>query len=254
MVTPTLFLEPASGHTKSITTAEALSTTLQLISTLLSIRKVNRRIALNSPEVLSEVLVAPNETLASSLVGRHEEWLFLRDVAARSPIYAGLEDFRDKAGGWQAKTASQVDAIALAWATLCKTGTVSFDAHPEWKTPTVEAHCLLLNEDAAFVSSIESVNNLSCPSHVSTHDDWLRSLGASDHLSALWERRSQDLPGLRFLADTEKQLRALYSTGAPYAQVVELLKTLNEDALKWNGKDEPTYSVKVALGEHDQRR
>ncbi|MEQ1530827.1 MAG: hypothetical protein ABL925_16040, partial [Methylococcales bacterium] len=58
----------------------------------------------------------------------------------------------------------------------------------------------------------------------------------------------------RFLARTKEDIESLEKSGSPFKQALNALVLLSDDALRWNGQGLPNFSIKVADGEHDQRR
>ncbi|MGL4602555.1 MAG: hypothetical protein ACRCU9_00265, partial [Iodobacter sp.] len=147
-------------------------------------------------------------------------------------------------------------SMALMWANLLKTGTVSFHVHPDWQNSWIDANVTELDENGALSSSTKKIRNISSNQHVIEHHNWLQTLGFEDTPDAisLWNERESRYQGLRFLPGVKKQLSDLATNGASYKQALICLKLLNNDSLAWNGVGEPKFSAKVAAGEHDQRR
>ena len=259
MTTPVLFLDEASRHAGAVERPQAEATAKTLIDTLRGIRKFKHKFALNTERALGHYRIAENWTLQSILGGTafKEEWAFIRDLANRSPLSAGVEhlllkvedtDFRTRPAG--------VPSVALAWATLLDSGVVSFKAHADWSRSWVETTYLALEDDETITEDEGRVRNASLPEHAEEHAGWLRSLGLEELPtgSQAWSEREQRFPGLRFLASVEKDLLSLWGSGAPYAQALSLLEGLSADAVNWpEGQQQPTFSTKVTP-EHVMRR
>jgi hypothetical protein len=259
MPAPVLFLEYESGHRQDISHDDARQTAKQLVSTLRQARKINAKLALNSEASLRHCKVSPNWTLNAALGGAayREEWEFIKILADRSPLSSGLEEWLHLADTREAKTQSGVQSLALAWASLLETGTVSFFAQSDWKQAWLEAQCLSLDDDGEMHASIERIRNASEAVHVNEHETWLRTLGYEQLPSAngLWNEREHRFPGLRFLPRVSNDLAKLATSGAPYKQALDTLNVLSNDALGWKCAQisAPNFSIKVTP-EHEQRR
>lgn len=258
MPAPVLFLESASGHKQTVHVSVAIETVKHLIQTLRRIRRVNTQISLNSGIRLPDYELAPGQTLQALLAGAmyRDEWTFLRDLAAKSPLSSGFETWLSKAELSEVKTAEGAPSEALTWANLLDTGVVSFHVLPEWQEPWISANCLVLNENGEFSSHTKEIPNSSTPEHVEHHHDWLKALGFDQLPLAeqLWNEKESRFPGLRFLDRVKNQISDLATSGAPYKQALGSLDLLSNDAVAWNGKGAPKFSARVANGEHDGRR
>lgn len=258
MAVPVLFLETASGHSQPVAPPVALQTAKQLIQALKHTRRANNKISLNSGIHLGDCELAPGQALRVVLGGRQhlEEWTFLRELATRSPLSCGLDEWIASAELADAKSSSGQSSTALTWATLLETGTISFHVQPDWLRPWIATKCITLDDNCIEHVCQQNIRNISSPEHVEVHKDWLEVLGRDQVPDSrqLWMERETQFPGLRFLARVESQLYELASSGAPYRQAMNCLNALSHDAIAWGGEGFPTFSVKVADGEHDQRR
>lgn len=113
-----------------------------------------------------------------------------------------------------------------------------------------------MDESGNSQIQVKDIRNVSCIDHLGEHETWLKTLGFDGLPSAkqFWDDAPARYPGLRFLDRVRGQINQLATSGAPYKQALSSLDLLNGDALSWNGVGSPTYSAKVADGEHDQRR
>ena len=94
MTTPVLFLDDASRHVGAVDRAQAERTALTLLDTLKSLRRINKKFALNTVKPIAQYQIAADWTLQSILGGAsfREEWDFIRSLNDRSPFATGLED------------------------------------------------------------------------------------------------------------------------------------------------------------------
>lgn len=256
MPIPVLFLESGSGHQAKVKDEVATATALTLVQTLITLRKANRSIAVNSSEHLSKIQLTPDKTLQSVLAGPEyrDQWLLIKTLASNSPLSYGVDEWLEVVGNCEAKTSGGIVSLALLWAVLCETGTVSLNVAPVWGNEWISTHYSSLDADANVQLTVESIPNISHPLHTATHKDWLSELNSGNTAASVWRERNARFPGLRFLSRIERQLAELSVAGAPYVQALETLKILNDDALLWGGAGNPNYSIKVASGEHDKRR
>lgn len=260
MTTPVLFLDDASRHVGLIDRARAEQTAITLLATLRRLRKINSRIALNSARPIAQYQIADDWTLQAVLGGNafKEEWAFVRALSDRSPFSAGLKEgmsqevdeleFRTRPG--------QVPSSALAWATLLDSATVSFDAHPDWSRGWVETVYRTLDDDGNLLECEGRIKNASLVVHADEHIDWLKLLGltATPTAAQIWSEKGDRFPNLRFLSRTEKDLKELEGSGAPFLQAVASLEVLEKDAAGWkNDSPWPEFSTK-ATGEGEQRQ
>lgn len=261
MTTPVLFLDDASRHVGAADRAQALQTTMTLLETLKRLRKINKRIALNTAGPIAQHKIADDWTLQSILGGvvYKEEWEFIRSLNDRSPFSAGLKDsLLQEVGGMEFRTRpGQVVSSALAWATLLDSATVGFSAHPDWSRAWVETAYCLMADDGSICEAEGRVRNASRAVHADEHGAWLRSLGLSKGASAaqVWVERADRFPGLRFLPRTEGDLVMLEGSGAPFFQAMSALDTLAKDASSWKPESSwPEFSTKASPEfEHRQK-
>lgn len=260
MTTPVLFLDDASRHIGSIDSERAEKTAKTLIATLRRLRKINSRIALNTARPIAQYLIADDLTLQAVLGGMHykEEWEFVRSLSDRSPFSMGVSEgmsqeihdleFRTRPG--------LIPSSALAWATLLDSATVSFDAHPDWSQGWVETVCLKLGDDGSLLEEEGCLKNASLAAHADEHFDWLKLLGLTVTPTAaqIWSEKSDRFPNLRFLPRTEKDLKALDGSGAPFLQAVASLEALENVAAGWKkGNPWPEFSTRASR-EAEQRQ
>ncbi|OEC34956.1 hypothetical protein SAMN05216600_105224 [Pseudomonas cuatrocienegasensis] len=260
MTTPVLFLDDASRHLGHIDRARAEQTAITLITTLRRLRRINRRIALNTSQPIAQHQITDDWTMQAVLGGNSfkEEWDFVRALSDRSPFSAELQEgisqeiddmeFRTRLG--------QIPSRALAWATLLDSATVSFNAHPDWSKAWVETAYYTLEDDGSVAEGEGCIKNASLASHADEHIEWLKQLGFAEVPTAaqVWGEKSERFPNLRFLARTEKDLSALEGSGAPFLQAMASLESLEKDAGGWK-KDSPwpEFSTKTT-GESEQRQ
>ncbi|MGZ5027232.1 MAG: hypothetical protein ACXWE9_07890 [Methylobacter sp.] len=260
MAGATLFLASESGHTETVHRDVAIVTAKQLIKTLRHAKRTNAKISLNTNVRLADCQVTPTQTLSLLLAGKpeyKEEWLFLKELATKSPLSSGLEAWLVEADWLETKLSNgNKPSDALKWAHLLSTGTVSFYVQPEWKNPWIEANCFSLSEAGIETCFEKKVRNISALDHLQEHQDWLKALGIEPVATAkqLWEERESRFQGLRFLGRTQEDIENLEKSGAPFKQALNALALLSDDALRWNGQGLPGFSIKVADGEHDKRR
>lgn len=259
-MTPVLFLDDASRHVGSIDRERAEQTAMTLLATLKRLRKINRRIALNTARPIAQHQIADDWTLQAVLGGSmfREEWDFIRSLSDRSPFSAGLqEEMSQEIDEMEFRTRlGQLPSRALAWATLLDSATVSFNAHPDWSKAWVETAYSALEDDGSLVDGEGRVKNTSLAAHADEHEDWLKLLGFAEALTAtqVWSEKGDRFPNLRFLPRAEKDLLALEGSGAPFLQAIASLKTLEKDVVDWKEDSPwPEFSTK-ASGESEQRQ
>jgi hypothetical protein len=239
MTTPVLFLDDASRHAGSVDRNRAEQTALTLLGTLRSLRKVNKKIALNTARPIAHHAVAENWTLQIVLGGTRfkEEWDFIRALSDRSPFAAGLEDgLLAEIGDMEFRTRpGKVPSTALAWATLVDSATVSFDGHTDWSQAWVETSYNVLQEDGSVSESEGKVRNASQADHAGAHQDWLKVLGLTSAPTAaeVWKDREERYPSLRFLPRVEKDLGVLEGSGVALQYAVSAIESLAKDAADW---------------------
>lgn len=242
MTTPVLFLDDASRFVGIADKALAEQLVMTLLNTLISLRKVNKRFALNTAVPIAQYEVAEGWTLQKLLGGalHRDQWDFIRQLNNRSPIAAEMEDYLlQEVNGMEFRTqAGQVKSAALAWAALLESATVSCDAQPDWKQPWINIEFTKLQDDGNLTDSVGQVRNVSQADHVVVHVDWLKLLGLSDGPSAIqvWQERADRYPGLRFLGRVERDLVTLEGTGAPFRQALSALEALAQAAGNWTAE------------------
>lgn len=259
-MTPVLFLDDASRHVGSINRERAEQTAMTLLATLKRLRKINRRIALNTARPIAQHQIADDWTLQAVLGGSmfREEWDFIRSLSDRSPFSAGLqEEMSQEIDEMEFRTRpGQLPSRALAWATLLDSATVSFNAHPDWSQAWVETTYSALEDDGSLVDGEGRVKNTSLAAHADEHEDWLKLLGFAETPTAaqVWSEKGDRFPNLRFLPRAEKDLLALEGSGAPFLQAIASLKALEKDVVDWKEDSPwPEFSTK-ASGESEQRQ
>lgn len=258
MPVPVLFLEANSGFEKDVEYDAAIAGAKLLVEVLRQARRINQKIGLNTAINIGDCQLRPGLTLRQLMSAPvyREEWRFLRVLSVKSPISNGYEDWIARADLKEASTPSGQASSALTWADLLESGTVSFHAGQEWLSAWIKANCFSLDEGGASLTRVKEIRNLSCLEHLAEHEGWLKALGFDELPSAkqFWEDAKSRYPGLRFLDRVQGQIIQLSTSGAPYKQALNSLDLLNEDALAWQGEGSPSFSAKVADGEHDQRR
>lgn len=260
MTTPVLFLDDASRHMGAVDRAQAERTAKALIDTLKSIRKINKKFALNTALPIAQYQIADNWTLQSILGGPsfEVEWAFIRLLSDHSPFADGFEGLLEEVSGMEFRTQpNQIPSNALAWATLLDSATVSFAAHADWSSAWVDTAYSVLEDDGNISNTEGRIRNASHSAHTDEHAEWLQQLGLSETPTAsqVWSEREQRFPGLRFLPRVEKDIEALASSGAPYLQALSALKALASDIANWKSNDVawPEFSTK-ASPEHSNRQ
>lgn len=260
MSTPVLFLDDASRHSGVVDRVQAERTAMTLLDTLKSLRKINKKFALNTAKPLAHYQIADDWTLQSILGGpsHRDDWDFIRFLNDRSPFSAGLkEGLLQEVDAMEFRTqAGRVPSSALAWATLLDAATVSFDAHVDWSRAWVDIEYTAIDDDGNISESAGRVRNASNPTHADEHVDWLKFLGLSASPSALeiWNERTERFIGLRFLSRTKDDFITLGGSGLPFVQALVALGTLAHDVESWKPASPwPEFSTK-ATPEHEQRR
>ena len=255
---PILFLEENSAHQENVEASVVLETANKFIQTLHCLRRINKKISLNSPNRLSRCELAPGYTLSNLYTGPkyREEWLFIKDFLTRSPLSDGCENWLKDLTGVEAQVINSKESKALACAVLLDTGTISFHVDQVWKSSWIKAKCITLDSTGNLLEETQKVPNSSIAEHVTEHESWLKFLGHSRLVSAteLWEERKERFPNLRFLDRFKSHLESLETSGSPYKELLSALDDLNKDALAWSGEGKPSFSRKIAEGEHDKRR
>src|SRR5450830_1372439 len=156
MANPTLFLDESSRFPHAVTKQDAERAAISLIKALRSIKKISKNISLNTAHSIAQHHVAENWTLQAVLGGPSfkEEWGFIRGLVDRSPFSTGFDDFQNDINAMDFRTKeNSVTSIALAWAYLLNTATVSFDAHPDWTHAWVETQFESLDDNGTLTSN-----------------------------------------------------------------------------------------------------
>ncbi|GHT85095.1 hypothetical protein AGMMS49543_15890 [Betaproteobacteria bacterium] len=260
MVTPVLFLDDASRHKEGtiISRERAEQTAGGLIKTLQSLRKINKKFALNTAYSISQYQVADNFPLQAVL--RREEWDFIRMMNTHSPFSDGLDKLlSDEISSMDLRTKQdKVSSIALAWATLLDSATVSFDAHIDWSQAWVETIYCKLDDNGCISEAEKRIRNASRVTHASEHTAWLKQLGLSTDPTAtqVWGEKADRFPSLRFLPRVEKDLKALEGSGVPFRQALKSLEALEKDVVIWKGKgiQWPEFSTKASPEADDRKK
>ncbi|CUZ29776.1 Uncharacterised protein [Serratia marcescens] len=260
MTNTVLFLDDASKFIGDLDKVEAEKLALSMINSLRKIKKANNRVSVNLNVPIGQYPVSDNWVLQNILVGNgyREEWEFIRLLNSRSPLSSEIEDLivqqlNDK----EFRTANgNKKSIALAYASLLDSATVSYDIIPDWSTPIVEVVCDTLEDDGNISSLNYNVKNVSSPNHVTIHEEWLRSLGLveSPTVDDFWNERNERFPMLRFLKRTKKDLFDLYGASMPYNQAINAIISLSQDAENWEHDEAwPNFS-RYATDESETRR
>ena len=231
-----------------------------MLATLRRLRRINKRVALNSARPISQHQIADNWTLQAVLGGNafREEWDFVRALSDRSPFSAGLADeLAQEITGMEFCThEAQIPSIALAWATLLDSATVSFGAHPDWSLAWVDTSYKMLDDEGNLIEVDGKIRNASKVTHADEHTEWLKPLGlATAPTSAqVWAEKEDRFPGIRFLPRIEHDLTALDGSGVPFLQAIASLQTLAQDVANWKKNTPwPEFSTK-ASPESSQRQ
>ena len=260
-----LFLNELSVAETELPKQEARERALSLVRVLRKIRSKQRQIAINSEYSLRHSMVDCRHPLSELLAGNSyvEERLLLSDIADRCPISEGLDEV-----GYPLSLEEQgvgydfldQEATALGWADQLDMAVLSFQGDLE-----LDALLSVLRYEEGEAGELSekcvNVRNFSLLEHITYHDNWLSSTPvdySSLSVGDLWDRREELFPFLRFLGRVETDLNQLKSTGFPYYQALSRCDSLNQDIAKWvecgTNNREPQYSIKVAAGEHEQRR
>lgn len=219
---------------------------------------VNRQLALNSDVPLRAVEISSNWTLASALSGSQfmEEWTFLRELAARSPLATDLEDLIDRSLEVQVSVGDSISGPAT-WVYLLHSALVSLGCEERWRQPWMSVQVEEIDASGSIDGFQENLRNLSCAGHVAEHAEWLKGFCVDRVPSAqvLWAERAQRFPGLRFLARVEGDVSDLAASGAAYVQALKALERLSADSQVWSQTEDewPAFSTKVSP-EAEQRR
>ncbi|WP_187505701.1 hypothetical protein [Pantoea agglomerans] len=260
MANTVLFLDDASRFIGNLDEEAARKLSLSMIDSLKRIKKRNNKISVNLNVPIGQYPVSDNWALQNILVGNgyREEWDFIRLLNSRSPISSEIENIiieqlEDK----EFRTVNgNKKSVALAYASLLDSATVSYDIIPDWSGPTVDVICDTLEDDGEISSLNYSVKNVSTSDHVTIHEEWLRTLGLveSPSVDDFWNERNERFPMLRFLQRTKKDLSDLYGASIPYTQAINAISTLSQDSQKWErDKAWPDFSIH-ATNESETRR
>lgn len=256
---PVVFLDDASRSSGILQLADAAVLARGLINTLRAMRACNRRVAVNASGPIGGFLVCQNHTLKSVLIGHaaREEWDFIRALNDRSPLSAGIEegltrairemDFRALPSG--------ASTEAVAFALFLDSAVLSLHGAADWLKEWVNIEYDALVDDGTIAVTQCSVRNASSPEHVAIHSPWIAKLGwsNSDPANVVWSERAQRFPGLRFLPRVESDLRWLATSGIPYQQAIEGLRSLSSDVLNWAADSARPIWSRYASPEGEQR-
>ncbi|EEU9489844.1 hypothetical protein HJV06_002435 [Escherichia coli] len=260
MTNTVLFMDDASKFIGDLDKAAAEKLALSMISLLRKIKKKNNKISINLNVPIGQYPISDNWVLQNILGGNgyREEWDFIRTLNSRSPISSEIEelivqqlddkDFRTANGNKK--------SIALAYASLLDSATISYELASDWSESMVNVICDTLEDDGEISSLNYSVKNISLPDHVITHEEWLKSLGLVDNPSVedFWNERNDRFPMLRFLERTKKDLLDLYGASVPYTQAINAILSLSQDCENWDSdKAWPDFSM-YATNESETRR
>ena len=238
-MSPILFLDHASAK-KKMEESEARELALGLIATLRAVKKVNKKVSLNSEQPLSQSLISESFTLSSVLGGSkyHEEWLFIRDLAARSPIDKGQElQNLDLTLVEVTTTVNKQKSEALKWAWAMQTATVSYNCLEDWRESYVSIGHSTLTDSCELLQGSAEVKNASTKEHAEVHREWLTMLLEENYSSPheFWKAREDDLPGLVLIPRVEGDLEQLFQGNvAAWGQATNVLKELSKAATAWD--------------------
>ena len=230
-----LFLEIASAHKQHVQENESTRTVLQLVRILQQLRKINRRISLNTATPLPDCLVAPNLTINAVLSSsnRKEEWEFLKLLATQSPLSSGMEPMLSQVHSMDVEVNGvpsfrDQEGVALIWANLLQSAAISFDTGMPWQQAWIDTSLITLDDVGQLAEASAKVRNISQQDHVTEHKDWLLALGRTESLNAsdFWANRDYQFPGLRFLDRVRSQIDNLSTSGAPYSRLLKVWSRL----------------------------
>ena len=249
------FLNELSVAPVPLSARQALDLVKNLIDALRAVRAYRPNVSLNAARPLVDHLVDAEKTLKQVLQGDdfREEWGFLRRLADRAPIDAGLSDPRALDG--VEYFCNEKAAVALGWAHLLDTLAISFASHANWNRAEIELTRLELDAEGVLHDSVVCCRHVSGEDHAAIWADWLKHYGAEElpNLMQLWNGRQEMLPELRFLDRVERDLAALGDGEPSYKQALLTLRIINEDIRRWDGTGVPRFSTKVT-GEGEQRK
>ncbi|THF92591.1 hypothetical protein E5E93_03075 [Escherichia coli] len=161
MTNTVLFMDDASKFIGDLDKAAAEKLALSMISLLRKIKKKNNKISINLNVPIGQYPISDNWVLQNILGGNgyREEWDFIRTLNSRSPISSEIEelivqqlddkDFRTANGNKK--------SIALAYASLLDSATISYELASDWSESMVNVICDTLEDDGEISSLNYSV-------------------------------------------------------------------------------------------------
>lgn len=252
-----LFIESESGYSEEVSKEELKDVASHFIKTLCAIKKINKKVSINCEVYIGDCLVAPYVPLSQIYKenGDKEAWDFIKDLATRSPLSSGFEKQLYNLDSYSACVGGVKQSNASACASLLNTGIVSLHTEPLWHDHQLDAVIQNLDSLGNLQSYSSIVNNFSEVEHANQHNVWINNLGVTQHPNSqkFWMEKEDRFPNLRFIKRVLGDIKVLANSGAPYAQALECLDSLNSDISKWDKNGYPDISYKHAKGEHDKR-
>lgn len=249
------FLNELSFPAGPLDEAAARTAIRGLIATLRSLRNVHASAALHSSVPLPEIPLGDEAWLGTLLSGGEwlDEWRYLRGFENRAPFRVGLgETF-----GLESEYRHQ-GAVAEGLGLAHALGTLGISlGYEPWIRPTIELDHIFLRDDGGSDQDKVEVAHATLPDHVQVHDEWLRRTPLASIVDgdALWERRDEVFPHLRFLPRTEGHLRILKAGELRFRSAANGLMDLELAVASWSTANDPlpTFRSKVTP-EHEMRR
>ncbi|WP_227731169.1 hypothetical protein [Yersinia proxima] len=233
-----LFLDDASRFYEETSFNDAEIAALELINVLKGIRKINKKIAINTATPIHLYLVSNNYSLQQILRGNNytEEWAFIRMLNDYSPFSVEVEKYLEEVICSELRTEGNgIQSSALAWAMVLDTAVVSFNFNNDWSRSWVKVIYSTLDDNGEIISHNSRVKNACNENHLEEHTQWLRNLGLGSvpDVEKIWSERASLYPKLRFLPRVKKDLKSLENSGLPFTNAILALEILSKDAINW---------------------
>lgn len=249
------FLNELSFPIGPLDEAAARESAKGLIDTLRKLRQLHANAALHSSSPLTQIQMGEGVWLGSLLgdAQYRDEWRFLRGFENRAPFRVGLGETyaMDCEYRFQGTTAEGL-GIAHTVGTLG----VSFGFDP-WLQPVVELERTYLLENGDTEQQMVEVQHASLPSHLVTHEEWLRRqpLSAIADGDELWVERDTLFPHLRFLPRSEAQIREFKAGELRFLSAASAMMDLELAVAGWDtvADAQPNFLSKTTP-EHEMRR
>ncbi len=224
---------------------------LRLLSKILSFRK---DLSLNSRRGLFQIQITtknPQTTLGILMKQNwREEWRLISRLEDRSPSIAALSpednDFYLFEYSYNGR---KVEGLGLAC--FMDTAALSLPFAEEWKSPNIHLSRTQLDSDSGEILPEDhdhKCRHMALPEHATYWKQWFEDYGlrAMADADTLWNNRSEQFPGLRFLARVYRDLSALDKES--FTSMRGQLAKLSRAIIEWGNHasdTSPNYLTKV---------